>query len=295
MRALWPLILFAAAVLVVLLNTLFVVRQQEQALVLRFGERTYWINVEGVPGARPGLYAKIPFVDTVVRYDKRNMGLTIQGQSIVAADQERLIVDAMLRWKIVQPLRFYQAAQTTEGGAQRLQTRMESALRRALGSATSNDIISGRRAQLMQVIEDDLNATALAELGVRIADVRIRQADLPPQTQQRVYQRMRSDREQVAARIRAEGGERALTIRAEGDRQVVEIKAGAQEQSEKLRGQGEAERARIFAAAYGRDPEFAEFYRSMLAYQKALDAGTPIVVPTDSDFFRYMQNRNGRR
>lgn len=267
--------------LVLLLNTVFIVRQDRQAIVLRVGEYTRALNAPGAD--EPGLHFKIPFVDSVVIYDKRNMGLTIEGQPIVASDQERLIVDAMVRWRIVDPRRFYQSALTEEGGASRLSTFAEAAMRRALGGATSNDIISGRRAELMQAIKADLNGSAATDLGVQVVDVRIRQADLPPETQARVYERMRSERAQVAGRIRAEG-ERNATI----------IRATAQEQSERLRGEGEAERARIFARAYGRDPEFAAFYRSMRAYEAAIQQGTPIVVPPDSDFFRYMQRRRGQ-
>ncbi|MDX2276401.1 MAG: protease modulator HflC [Hyphomonadaceae bacterium] len=267
------------AALFVLSQTIFVVRQDRQAIVLRLGEFTSTINASV---DAPGLYAKIPFLDTVVIYDKRNLGLTLEGQPIVASDQERLIVDASVRWRIVDPLKFYQSAQTEDGGAQRLATFAESAMRRALGAATSNDIISGRRAALMQAIETDLNRSAATELGVQVVDVRIRHADLPQETQERVYERMRSERQQVAE-----------TIRAEGARDATIIRATAQEESERLRGQGEGERARIFAGAYGRDPEFAAFYRSMRAYETALDAGTPIVVPPDSDFFRYMQRRGG--
>lgn len=269
------------AVLVLLANTFFVVRQDRQAIVLRVGEYTSVINAAGTN--QPGLYAKIPFLDTVVIYDKRNLGLTLEGQPIVAADQERLIVDAVVRWQIADPRRFYQSALTEEGGASRLETFAEAAMRRALGAATSNDIISGRRAQLMQAIEDDLNRSAATELGVRVVDMRIRQADLPQETQARVYERMRSERQQVAE-----------TIRAEGQRDATIIRATAQETSERLRGEGEGQRARIFAGAYGRDPEFAAFYRSMRAYETALDNGTPIVVPPDSDFFRYMQRRRAQ-
>lgn len=271
-----------ALVLVLLANTLFVVRQDRQAIVLRVGEFSSAINA----GDRnePGLYAKIPFLDTVVIFDKRNLSLTLEGQPIVAADQERLIVDAVVRWRIFDPLRFYVNARDEQGGAVRLETFAEAAMRRALGSATSNDIISGRRAELMQAIEEDLNRSAATELGVHVIDVRIRQADLPLETQERVYERMRSERQQVAE-----------TIRAEGARDATIIRATAQEESERQRGQGEGERARIFARAYGRDPEFASFYRSMRAYEVALDNGTPIVVPPDSDFFRYMQSRTGGR
>jgi membrane protease subunit HflC len=267
--------------LVVLLNTFFVVRQTEQAIVLRFGEYQNTINAPGTD--QPGLYLKLPFVDSVVRYDRRNIGLALEGQPIVASDQEQLRVDAVVRWRISDPRLFYQGALTEEDGAGRLRTFTEAALRRALGGATSNEIISGRRAELMQNIENDLNASAATELGVRVIDVRIRQADLPDATRDRVYERMRSERAQVAGRLRAEG-----------EREAAIIRATAQQESERLRGEGEAERARIFAQAYGRDPEFAAFYRSMRAYDYALQEGTPIVVSPDSDFFRYMQRRRAQ-
>lgn len=273
-------VVFAIAVLV--LNTVFIVRQDRQAIVLRFGEYVRSINQPGVDQA--GMHFKLPFVDSVVGFDRRNMGLTLVGQPIVASDQERLVVDAMVRWRVTDPLRFYQNARSEEGGASRLETFAEAAIRRALGAAPSNDIISGRRSELMQAIEADLNASAASELGVNVIDVRIRQADLPEANRERVYDRMRSERQQVAGRIRAEG-----------QRDAAIIQATAQEEAERVRGQGDGERARIFARAYGRDPEFAAFYRSMRAYESALDQGTPIVVPPDSDFFRYMQRRNGTR
>jgi membrane protease subunit HflC len=266
--------------LIVVLNSVYIVRQDHQAIVLRFGEYVRVINAPGTD--QPGLYFKMPFVESVVSYDRRNMGLTLEGQPIVASDQERLIVDAVVRWQITDPRRFYQSVLTEAGGESRLETFTEAAMRRALGGAGSDDIISGRRAELMQQIENDLNAATAVELGVRVVDVRIRQADLPDETRERVYERMRSERQQVAGRIRAEG-----------ERDAAIIRATAQEESERTKGQGEAERARIFARAYGRDPEFAAFYRSMRAYDTALDAGTPIVVPPDSDFFRYMQRRRG--
>ncbi len=292
-RLFTPIALIIVAIVVAVLNTFFIVRQDRQAIVLRFGEFTSSMNVEGV--GEPGVYAKAPLIDSVIFFDKRNLGLTLEGQPIVAADQERLIVDAFVRWRIVDPLRFYQAAQSESGGAQRMESFLESAMRRALGSATSNDIISGRRAALMQAIEDDLNASVASELGVSIIDVRIRQADLPPETQARVYDNMRTEREQEAGRIRAEGREAAARIRADADREVIVVRATAQEQAEQLRGRGDAERARLFAAAYGKDADFAEFYRSMRAYEVALDNGTPLVLSPNSDFFRYMRNRQGGR
>jgi membrane protease subunit HflC len=275
-------VLFVALILV--FNSMFIVRQDRQAIVLRFNAIIDSINQNG---NEAGLHFKTPFTDTVIIYDRRNIGLLIHGsedQAVVAADQERLIVDAVVRWRIADPRRFYQRARSEQAGSSLLQRSAEAAIRRALGSASSNDIISGHRAELMQQIEADLNRAAATELGVQIVDVRIRQADLPSQTQEQVYVRMRSERQQVAGRIRAEG-----------DRDATIIRATAQQESERLRGEGEGERARIFAQAYGRDPEFAAFYRSMRAYDTALEAGTPIVVPPNSDFFRYMQSRRGGR
>lgn len=272
------IVVFAA--IMVLMNSMFIVRQDQQAIVLRFGEYTRVLNQPG--RNEPGLYFKLPFVESVIKYDRRNLGLTIEGEAFVASDQERLIVDAIVRWQIADPRRFYQSAISEEGGASRLNAFTEAAMRRALGSATSNDIISGRRAELMQQVEADLNRSAATELGVRVIDVRIRQADLPNETRDGVYARMRSERQQVAGRIRAEG-----------ERDAAIIRATANQEAERLRGEGDGERARIFAQAYNRDPEFAAFYRSMRAYDNALEEGTPIVVPPDSDFFRYMQRRRG--
>ncbi len=294
MRRSLPFLLVAAgALLLAITQTIVVVDQTQQALVLRFGQIQRYLNV-GAEGS-PGLYVKAPFVENVVMFDKRNLGFTLTEQPIIAADQENLIVDAFVRWRISDPLRFYQAAGDEAAGVERLESFTQSALRRVLGSATSNEIISGRRSALMQAIRVDLNREAATELGVAIVDVRIRQADLPLQTQERVFERMRTERQQVAAGIRARGEEQAARIRADADRQVTIIQATARETAEQTRGEGDAERARIFARAYGRNPEFAAFYRSLQAYERAVPAGTPLVVPPDSEFFRYMQRPDGRR
>jgi membrane protease subunit HflC len=290
-RSLFAIIAVAAGALLLLVQTFFVVDQTQQALILRFGQIQRYANV-GETGS-PGLYAKVPFIDTVQIYDKRNMGFTLKEQLIIAADQENLLVDAFVRWRIVDPLRFYQGAGSVQEGETRLESFTNSALRRVLGGATSNEIISGRRAQLMRLTRADLNREAATQLGVAIIDVRIRQADLPAQTQERVFERMRTERQQVAAGIRARGEEQAARVRADADRQVTIIQATARESAEQTRGEGDAERARIFARAYSRNPEFAAFYRSMQAYEKALPAGTPMVIPPDSDFFRYMRSQRG--
>lgn len=272
--------------LIVAFNTLFIVDQTRQAVVLRFGDPQATIT-------EPGLYVKAPFIDEVRVFDKRNINLALPEQTINAADQERLVVDAFVRWRITDPLRFYQAVSNEEGGRQRLVSLSLSALRRVLGGAESNAIIRTDRARLMQAIENELNREAPGALGARVVDVRIRQAELPQQTTERVFERMRSDRAQEAARLRAEGQEEAARIRAAADRDVTIIAAEARETAERTRGEGDAERAQIFARAYGRDPEFAAFYRSMRAYEEAIPDGRQVIIPPEGEFFRYMRDKEG--
>ncbi|MBI1252700.1 MAG: protease modulator HflC [Alphaproteobacteria bacterium] len=288
-----PLLIAIGLLLVVIANTFYTVSQTQQAIVLRFGDAQYIVNQPGGT-AGPGLYMKVPLIDAVEQFDKRTLGFTLSERRVTASDQQNLLVDAFVRWRIQDPLRFYQAARTEDGGQLRLEALAEAALRRALGNATQNEIITSQRAALMREVEADLNREAATELGVQIVDVRIRQADLPRETAERVYQRMRTEREQVAAEIRAKGEEQALRVRADADRQVVVERAKAEEDARRIRGEGDARRAKIFADSYGRNPEFAAFYRSMQAYERAIPAGTPIIAPADSDFFRYMRNRDGR-
>lgn len=290
-RALTPVLILIGIIAFLVGNTLYIVPQTQQALVLQLGNAVSVINQTGGK-AGPGLFAKAPFIQNVVRFDKRNLGLTLEAQSIVAADQQRLEVDAYARWRIDDPLLFYQAVQTEEAGEARLGNLLTGALRRVLGAANQTEIISSRRQELMRAISAEMNAAA-KELGVAVIDVRIRQADLPQQTAERVYERMRTERQQAAAELRAKGDEQAIKVRAEADRTVVTTLAEAREQSEKLRGQGDAERVKLFAQSFGRDPEFAAFYRSMQAYEKAMPKGTPMVVSPDGEFFRYMRDKDG--
>jgi membrane protease subunit HflC len=222
------------------------------------------------------------------------MHFTLQEQRVIASDQETLIVDAFIFWRIVDPRAFYQAAQTEEAGRQRLQALTEAAMRRQLGAVDSSAIISQRRAELMTLIAADVNREAGPNLGVRVVDVRLRQADLPAETQDRVFQRMSTEREQVAAATRAAGQEEAARIIANAEREATVIRATAREEAEVIRGEGDAQRARIFAESFGRDPDFAAFYRSMRAYEAAMPEGTQMVIPPDNDFFRYFQNSDGR-
>ena len=248
--------------------SMFQVSETQQALTLQFGEPQNFFNTDGTD---PGLKLMVPFVQQRQVYDRRILDLTPAGKAeVVTADQERLEVDSFARWRIVNPLRFYQAVRTQERARDRLAGLMEASMRRVLGSAQSTDIISGRRAALMALIRGEMNREART-LGIEVVDVKIRAADLPPANQERVFERMRSERQQAAA-----------SVRAAGDRQAQEIRGGA-----------DRERAKIIADSYNQDPSFAAFYRSMQAYEKALPAGTTIVTSPENDFLRYLKSRNG--
>jgi len=239
-----------------------------------------------------GLYFKLPFVQNVVLLEKRNIGMEIPNIRVIARDQEILLVDAFVRWRVSNPLQFYQRLRTEANAATQLNRFTESAIREALGGVASSEIISGQRAQLMDTIQKNVNED-MQNNGVDIIDVRIRRADLPQENSERVFERMRTARQQQAQRIRSEGEEQARRIRAEAAAEAQIIEANAQEQAEIIRGEGDAERARIYANAYEQDQEFFAFYRSMLAYEKSIQQGTPIVLSPDSEFFRYFGDKTG--
>lgn len=274
--------------LFVLLNSAFIVPESKSAIVLRFGEPTG-------KHTTAGLKFKAPFLENVEFIDKRNLELDQEEIEIIARGQERLRVDAFARYRIVDPVLFYQSVRTAEVGEDRLLTQMNQTMRRVLGEVSVDDIVSGRRTELMVRIRDLLGASA-RQLGIEIIDVKIRRADLPLQNSQAVFQRMITERNQLAQQIRSQGNEEAQKIQAQADREVTEIKAKANEESEKLRGQSDAERNAVFAAAYGKDPEFFAFSRSLLAYEAALKGGdTTILLSPDSEFLRYLNDVRGRR
>jgi membrane protease subunit HflC len=287
-----PIALGAVVLLILLFNTVFIVPQTHQALVLEFGAAKRAINAPNNSSSGPGLYIKAPVYQNVVMIDRRNLGLNLEQQTIIAADQEQLVVDAYARWRIVDPLRFYKSLGSEQAAETQLDTIMISSLRRVLGSVALDDIISRRRAALMTLIRDEMNARAQA-WGIQVIDVRIRQADLPEAVAERVYERMRTERQQVAAELRAEGDEQSAKIKADANKQVTVLLATAKEESDKIRGEGEAKRAAIFSQAYGRDPEFAAFYRSLQAYEKSMPKGTQMIIPPDGDYFRYLKSKSG--
>lgn len=274
--------------LFILLNAAFIVPETKTAIVLRFGDPTN-------KHTTAGLKFKTPFIENVQFIDKRNRELDQDAVEVIVANQERLLVDAFARYRIVDPLQFFQSVRSEEAGDERLKTQMSQTVQRVLGEVSVDDIVSGKRSELMVRIRDLLGSSA-RQLGVEIIDVKIRRADLPLQNSQAVFSRMITERNQLAQQIRAEGNEEAQKITAQAEREVIEIKSKAQEEAEKLRGAADAERNAVFAAAYGKDPEFFAFYRSLIAYEEALRKGdSTVVLSPDSEFLRYLNDVRGRR
>ena len=290
-----PVALFTAlvALLIVVIgvgSSAFFVQQTQLALVLRFGEPVLGRGLI----TSPGLHFKIPFIEKVVFMDNRILDLETSKQEVLASDNNRIDVDAFLRYKIVDPLRFYQSVGDTQRAEGQLSNVLNSAVRRVLGEANMPQIVRDQRSQLMVRIREQVEQEA-SKFGVTIKDVRIRRADLPRQISEKVYSRMQTERAREAAEFRAQGAEQAQRITSKADRDVVVLRAQAQQQADQLRGEGEAERNGIFAEAYGKDPDFFSFWRSMQAYEAGLKSGdTRLILSPTSQFFRYFGN-SGRQ
>jgi len=283
------IVAMVAFVLVIVIagGSMFTVSQTQQALVLRFGQPRQLITA-------PGLHFKEPMIESVVLLDKRLLDLETSQQEILTQDSQRLVVDAYLRYKITDPLKFYQTVQTTEGAGNQLDSVLDSTLRLVLGQASLIDVVSLHRNELMAKILKRVNGEA-DRIGVTVVDARIRHADFPQEISAGVFSRMQSERQREAAEYRAEGAEGAQKIRAKADRDVTVLTADAQQQADTIRGQGDAERNRIFAKAFGQDPGFFAFYRSMQAYRASLKGGdTRLVISPTSNFFRYFGNPSGK-
>jgi len=283
-------IVFAALVgLLTLWQTFFIVDQREQAIVVALGNPVRVINPPGRNEA--GLHMKIPFTQQLVRLDRRNIALMAESEEILGARQERLVVDAFIRYQIVRPLEFYTTLRDETAGQDRIERLVSSSLRQVLGTATQEEIVSGRRSQLMQQARVDVQRLADASrMGIRVIDLKIRRADLPDQNRQAVYRRMETSRKQEATRVRAVGEQEKREIIAGADREVTVTLATAREQAGQITGQGDAQRTRIYAQSYGKDPSFAAFFRSMQAYEQSLaDGETTLVLSPDSAFFRYFE------
>jgi len=268
-------------------SSLFTVYQTRLALVVRLGQPVRVVT-------EPGLNFKIPLIDNVIYVDKRILDLENAAQEVIASDQKRLVVDAFARYKIKDALLFYQSVGSIEGANSRLSTLLNAALRRVLGESTLTHVVKDERAGLMARVRDQLDREA-ASFGITVVDVRIRRADLPEQNSQAVYQRMQTERQREAAEFRANGSQRKQEIQARADRDVTVLIADAQARGDTIRGEGEAERNRIFADAFNKDPDFFAFYRSMQAYEAGLGhKDTRMVLRPDSDFFRYFADPSGK-
>ena len=277
---------FAAVALIVGYNSFFTVHQAAQALVLQLGKPVSVIT-------EPGLHFKLPFVQDVAMFDRRVLEFDAPKEEIVTSDQKRLVVDAFTRYRIVNPLKFFQTVNNEAVVRTRLAAIINASIRQALGGVRLNDIISGERAALMAQIRDIVNNEA-DDFGIDVIDVRIKRADLPEQNSDAVFRRMQTEREREAKELRAQGSEEAQKVRAVADRDRVVILAQAKKTSQITRGLGDSEAVRIFADAFGRDIEFFTFYRSMEAYKNALgNDDTTMVLSPDSEFFRYFGSFSG--
>jgi membrane protease subunit HflC len=267
--------------------SLFIVHQNEQVLVLEFGKPTRVIQ-------QPGLHWKIPVVETVDYFDKRILDMDSQPQEVTASDQKRLVVDAFTRYKIIDPLRFYQTVRDERMVRSRLGPIVESSIRRVLGASTFQELVRDKREDLMKRIAKLVNDEG-KEFGLEVVDVRIKRADLPEQNSKSVYDRMRAERQREAAEFRAQGSQRSQEIRSKADRDVTVLIAEATSKAEQARGEGDGERNRIFAEAFGKDPDFFSFYRSMQAYEHGMRHNdTRMVLNPDSEFFRYFVDPSGK-
>jgi membrane protease subunit HflC len=279
--------LFVLLVVVIVgYSSVFTVAQTEQALVVRLGEPVGVVT-------EPGLHFKAPFIDSVISVDKRILDLENPSQEVIAADQKRLVVDAFARYRIKNALRFYQSIGSIQAANIQLTTLLNASLRRVLGEVSFITVVRDQREALMARIRDQLDKEADG-YGIQVVDVRIRRADLPEQNSQAVYQRMQTERQREAAEFRAQGGQKAQEIRSTADREATVIVAEANSTAEQVRGEGDGERNRLFAEAYGKDPGFFAFYRSMTAYENGLKSSdTRFLLRPDSDFFKFFGNPSG--
>jgi len=260
--------------------SLFTVKEINQAIVLQFGDPKKVI-------AEPGLQVKIPFIQNVVYLDRRILSLDPAPEEVIASDQKRLIVDAYARFKIVDPLKFYISVGDERVARSRLATIINSRIRSVLGKQSLATLLSEDRTKQMAIIQEGVNAEA-EKFGITIIDVRIKRADLPQANSEAIYKRMQTEREREAKEFRAKGAEMAVTITSTADKEVTVLLANAKKQSEIMKGEGDGQRNKIFAQAFGKDPEFFSFYRAMQAYEKALIGGdTSLILSPDSDFFKF--------
>ena len=263
--------------------SIFIVKEVNQAIVLQFGDPKRIIT-------KPGLNFKLPFIQNVVFLDKRILNLDAPPEEVIASDQKRLIVDAFARFQIIDPLKFYISVGNERVARSRLSTIINSRIRSVLGTQRLQTLLSEDRTKQMALIQEGVNNEA-EKFGIKIIDVRIKRADLPQANSDAIFARMQTERNREAKEFRAKGAEMAVTITSTADKEVTVILADAQKKSEIMKGEGDGQRNKIFADAFGQDPEFFAFYRAMQAYEKALIGGeTSLVLSPDSEFFKFFGN-----
>lgn len=256
------------------------VPQWMQAVVVQLGEPVRIVQ-------EPGLYWKMPFVQNVLWFDRRLMEYDASPRELLTKDKQQLVVDNFARWRIIDPLQFYRTVRNEDGARSRLDDIIYSNVRENLGRHSFSEIINTKRSSLMQEVTKRTDEKA-REFGIEVMDVRIKRADLPEKTEMNVFSRMRTERERLAKKFRAEGDEEARKIRSESDKEVAILTAQARKTSEITRGEGDAKAVAIFADAYGRDPEFYEFVRTLEAYRTSIQPGTSVILSPDSDFLRLL-------
>ncbi|KRO56748.1 MAG: hypothetical protein ABS05_05685 [Pelagibacteraceae bacterium BACL5 MAG-121128-bin54] len=277
------ILLLSAIIGATIFFSVFIVKEVNQAIVLQFGDPKRII-------VNPGLNFKIPFIQNVVYLDKRILNLDAPSEEVIASDQKRLIVDAFARFKIVDPLKFYISVGDERVARSRLATVINSRIRNVLGQEELQTLLSVDRIKQMELIKEGVNAEA-QNFGINIVDVRIKRADLPQANSEAIFRRMQTEREREAKEFRARGAEMAVTITSTADKEVTVLIADAEKKSEIMKGEGDGERNKIFADAFGRDPEFFAFYRAMQAYETALIGGeTSLILSPDSEFFKFFGN-----
>ena len=273
-------------ILLLIFNTFFVVDQRKQALVLQFGKVIKTIN-------KAGISYKIPLVQNAIFFDKRIIDLALPEQEVIASDQKRLLINAFAKYKIIDPVKFYTTVVNNQGLANKLAGILDSSLRQVIGEISLNELLTENRGDIMKDIKDVVSDSSEI-FGIEIVDVRIMRTDLPKENSDAIYARMQTEREKEAKEIRAKGAQEAQKIKAEADKQKTIIEAEAKKDADIVRGEAEAEANKIYANSFGKDPEFADFYRSMQAYQKSLlndNNKTKMIISPDGEFFKYFGNK----
>jgi len=282
-------VVIALVLIVIGFNSLYIIKETDRAVLLKFGEI---VN----PDVKPGLHVRWPIINKVRKFDGRVQTLDAQPQSYLTVEKKRLIVDSFIKWRVIDPQKYYTATSGDEyKAAELLFPNVDAGLRNQFGERTLTEVVSGERDELMLELVNALSIQTKEELGIEMIDIRVKKIDLPQEVSASVYERMRTEREREARELRSRGKELAEGIQADADRQKAVIEANAYRDAQQVRGEGDAMAASIYAKAYNKDPEFYAFYRSLNAYKEAFNQqGDIMVLKPDSDFFRYLGNSSGK-